>query len=182
MKKIDLSVPSGAIFSEDRKYRYALWRAWIGNHKPLLFIGLNPSTANELKDDPTVTRMMVRASRAGFGGLLAANLYAYVSSNPDVLLDDKEVIGPETDEYLKQMIGMASRVVCGWGSFPAVAKRANPVLGMMAEAYCLGVNRDGQPRHPLYVSYDIAIRRYEKEKAQKYLIMNTEIKCAITKT
>ncbi len=162
MKSIDLTILKGAIFSDDRKYRYALWRVWSARKPPLLFIGLNPSTANEVTADPTITRCMVRATRAGFGGLLMANLYAYVSSNPEVLLRDGDYIGGDNDVYLNQMIGLAGRVVCAWGSFPAANVRAAAVLKLIAEPYCLEVNRDGQPRHSLYVAYDIPITPYPR--------------------
>ena len=160
MKTIDLSLPRSAIFSNDRKYRYALWRVWNKIHNPLLMIGLNPSTANELSDDPTITRMISRANRAGFGSLLMANLYAFVSSNPNVLLGDGEFIGIETDDYLIQMIELANQVVCGWGSFPAAIKRSHAVLKMIPKPYCLGINADGQPKHPLYISYDTPMVKF----------------------
>lgn len=160
MKAIDLSNLKGAVFSEDRKYRYALWRMW-SLRQPLLLIGLNPSTANEISNDPTITRCMARAAKEGFGGLLMANLYAYVSTNPKVLLGSDEFIGIENDDYLKQMITLAKRTVCGWGSFDAAVKRSVVVLAMIKEPYCLGVNKDGQPKHPLYIHYDAPIVKYE---------------------
>lgn len=157
MKLIDLNVPKSAIFSEDRKYRYALWRVWNQSRPLRLQIGLNPSTANEISDDPTITRGITRAARDGFGGFLMANLYAYVSTNPEVLLGGGEFVGIENDAYLKQMIALAGQTVCGWGSFPAVVKRANAVLEMIPEPYCLGINKDGQPKHPLYISYGVSL-------------------------
>jgi len=76
VKEIDLSIPQGAIFSDDGKYHYSLWRVWSQVRPILLFIGLNPSTASSSTNDPTITRLMVRANNESFGGLLAANLYA----------------------------------------------------------------------------------------------------------
>lgn len=159
MKAIDLCNLKGAIFSEDRKYRYALWRMW-SLCQPLLLIGLNPSTANEISNDATITRCMTRASREGFGGLLMANLYAYVSTNPEVLLGGDEFVGIENDAYLKQMIVMAKQTVCGWGSFPAARKRSSIVLELIPKPYCLGINKDGQPKHPLYIHYDVPMVEY----------------------
>ncbi len=160
MKTIDLTILKGAIFSDDRKYRYALGRIWSDKNKPLMLIGLNPSSANEFTDDPTITRFIVRASKEGYGGILVGNLYAYVSTIPKVLLGGDGYIGEETDNYLKQMIGLSGKVVCGWGSFKPVYKRANVVLKMIPEPYCLGVNADGQPKHPLYISYETPIIKY----------------------
>ena len=160
LKDIDLNIPKGAIFSDDRKYRYALWRVWSGIRPLLLLIGLNPSIANEFKDDPTITRGIVRADRTGFGGFLMANLYAYVSTIPKVLLGNGDFVGELTDYYLKQMITMSGRQLCGWGSFAPVSKRAPIVLDMIREPYCLGINADGQPKHPLYIGYDIPMIKY----------------------
>ena len=165
MKQIDLSLPKSAIFSEDRRYRYVLWRVWSQTRRPLLMIGLNPSTANEISDDPTITRMMVRANKAGYGSLVMTNLYAFVSSNPDVLLEDGDFIGIETDAYLIQAIQIADRVICGWGSFPAARKRADYVLKMIPQPYCLGVNIDGQPKHPLYLSYDTPVVKFRRQSS-----------------
>jgi hypothetical protein len=162
MKPIDLTMPMGAIFSEDGRYRYALWRVWSQIKPLLLFVGLNPSTANGLINDPTVARLMARARKEGFGGLLAGNLYGLVSEDPKILLKDIEVIGTENDAYLKLLIELASkgRVLCGWGSFPAARKRAKAVLKLIPLPYCLGVNDDGQPTHPLYIAYDVPMVKY----------------------
>jgi hypothetical protein len=167
MKMIDLYIPKGAIFSDDRKYRYALWRSWSSIRQPLLFVGLNPSTANEITDDATITRNTARSSQNGFGGLLMANLYAYVSTNPADLLKDGQGIGQENDDYLNQMIKMAGRVVCCWGSFREAQKRADIVLKMIPEPYCLGVNADGQPKHPLYISYHTPMVKYVQGKVRR---------------
>lgn len=167
MKTIDLDIPQGAIFSDDRKYRYALWRVWSLIHKPLMIIGLNPSTANEITDDATITRCMARASQNSFGGLLMANLYAYVSTDPNILLEDGEFVGIENDAYLKQLIRLSGKVVCGWGSFRPVAKRADTVLKMIPEPYCLGINLDSQPKHPLYIGYDKPIIPYKRIDNQR---------------
>lgn len=164
MKDIDLTIPKGAIFSDDGKYRYALWRVW-NFHRPMLMqIGLNPSKAGAERNDPTVTRNMTRAYRCGYGGLLQANLYAYASTLPEVLLGDGDFVGALTDDYLRRMICMSSRQLCGWGSFSPVAKRAPIVLAMLTEPYCLGTNADGQPKHPLYVSYDTPMIEYSVKR------------------
>jgi hypothetical protein len=163
--EIDLNVPQGAIFSEDGKYRYALWRVWNMTRPLLLITGLNPSKADARRNDPTITRGMVRADRTGFGGLLMGNLYGLVSTDPDTLLDttidDSDVVGIETDDYLRQMIRLSARHLVGWGSFKAVPYRAPAVLKMIPEPYCLGVNADGQPKHPLYIGYHVPMVKYE---------------------
>lgn len=161
MEEIDINLPMGAIFSPDRYYRYALWRRWSQVKPLLLFIGLNPSVASSTVNDPTIIRMMVRASTDGFGGLLVSNLYSLVSSDPDVLLKREDsAIGPDTDSYMRKMIDMAGRVICGWGSFPAAKRRYPDVLKIIPEPYCLGINKDGQPKHPLYIGYNTQMVKY----------------------
>ncbi len=160
MKNINLTIPQGAIFSDDRKYRYVLWRVWNVAKPTLMMIGLNPSVANEFKNDPTITRGIVRADRNGFGSFLMGNLYAYVSTDPKALLSNGDSVGELTDYYIKQMVILSDRQLCGWGSFKPVTKRAPAVLLMLKEPYCLGINADGQPKHPLYVSYDVPMVRY----------------------
>lgn len=161
MRGIDLTLPQGAVFSDDRKYRYALWRMWSSIRPVLMVIGLNPSTANEVKTDPTITRVVVRADRMGFGGLLMANLYALVSSDPKVLLVEPDAVGEYNDSFLHLMIQMSDLQLCGWGSFKPVKKRAPAVFQMLKEPYCLGTNADGQPKHPLYIAYDVPLVKYQ---------------------
>ncbi len=169
MTMIDLTIPRGAIFSEDRRYRYCLWRVWNTNPRMRLGIGLNPSTANEVTDDPTITRWITRAARDGFGGILFANLYAYVSTNPADLLTQRDSIGPENDRYLREMIGLSSQAVCCWGSFRPVVNRAPDVLRMIPQPFCLGVNQDGQPKHPLYVGYNVPVVEFAPTKGNRPL-------------
>ena len=151
--KLDLTIPKGAIFSEDRKYRYALWRVWnLG--KPILgCVGLNPSDANEFKNDPTITRGIVRADRNSFGGFIMTNMHGLVSTDPNALLNNPDAVGELNDYYIKQMVELTESQLCGWGSFKPVIYRASAVYSMLANPVCLGVNADGQPKHPLYVSY-----------------------------
>lgn len=161
MISIDLTLPQSAIFSPDGRYRYAIVRIWTINKPILLFIGINPSKAGAIVNDPTITRLMARAARNGFGGLLGSNLYALVSTDPKALLTTPDAIGLETDAYLLQMVFIVKstngKVLCGWGSFAPVKQRATDVLSMVPEPYCLGVNSDGEPKHPLYVGYDAPI-------------------------
>jgi len=161
MNQIDLTIAKGAIFSDDRKYRYALWRVWQPNKPLLMSVCLNPSIASELTDDPTITRLQARAYKAGYGGLLMANLFAYITTNPIHLNNQHDTIGELTDYYIKEMIKLSERQLCGWGSFKPVIHRASEVYKMLPNPYCLGVNTDGNPKHPLYVRYDVPMVKYQ---------------------
>jgi len=163
---IDLSIPQGAIFSEDGNYRYALWRIWSPPKPILMIVGLNPSKAGAIINDPTVTRGVIRADREGFGGFFMGNLYGLISTDPKELLGNGDfgwAIGELTDYYLREMIRLSSRHLVAWGSFKPVTYRRDAVLKMIKEPYCLGVNADGNPKHPLYVSYKAAMIKYEVE-------------------
>jgi len=142
---------SGAIFSEDARYRYLLWRIWDETKPPVLFIGVNPSTADGEKKDPTLGRMIGFAKDIGFGGIYVANLYAIVSKIPEIIRKIDDPIGPENDTFLKQKASEGIAVIFCWGSFPWISDRANRVQEMFSDPYCLGCNSDGSPKHPLYL-------------------------------
>lgn len=160
MKAIDLTILKGAIFSDDRRYRYALWRAWNPSKPILGCVGLNPSDANEFKNDPTITRGIVRADRNGFGGFIMTNMHGLVSTDPNALLNNPDAIGELNDYYVKQMVELTECQLCGWGSFKPVQFRASMIYSMLTNPVCLGVNADGQPKHPLYVSYDTPMVKF----------------------
>lgn len=148
--------PTGVVFSEDHSFRYSLWRKWSKSRPPLLFIGLNPSTAGQFKNDPTITRGMVRAANWGFGGFLVGNLHPFVSADPSKLpAANRPEEFTANDEYLQAMIKISGKVMIGWGSFnvPGIQDRAGQVLELIPEPFCLGLNADGNPKHPLYVKY-----------------------------
>ncbi len=161
-KTIDITIPQSAVFSEDTKYRYALWR--IQNPlKPILgVVGLNPSTAGCLKNDPTVSRLIVRTSGifTDYGGFILTNLHGLISTDPNVLLDNPNAVGELNDYYIKQMVSLTKCQLCGWGSFKPVFKRAPIVYKILSNPVCFGVNADGQPKHPLYVGYDVPMKKY----------------------
>lgn len=142
MKKlfeIDLTDSSGATFSYDRKYRYRLWRFWDKNKPPVAFIGLNPSTANEDEPDPTIRRVIQFAKDWGYGGVYMFNLFAIVSSSPEVLLTCKDSI-KENGIYLQELSESGMDIVFAWGSFKEADKRANEVKAIFPSATCLGIN------------------------------------------
>lgn len=145
-----------ALFSSDRRYRYVLTR-WWGGGDPLVIIGLNPSTADETVDDPTIRRCIGFARSWGFAGLLMLNLFAFRATDPSELRAVADPVGPENDQHL--IAQSSGRVVlCAWGaSMPFLSRvRARKVVPMLGRAHltCLGRTADGSPRHPLYVKAD----------------------------
>lgn len=149
----------GAEFSKCRNYRYVLWRIWDVNKPRVMFIGLNPSTANELTDDPTIRRVKKFAQRWGYGGVYMTNLFAWVTAYPDELLKCPDPVNGN-DVWLSKIAYLSSEVVFAWGSFEEAQERAKKVIEMFPEAKALIINKDGSPRHPLYVPGNITPIKY----------------------
>lgn len=150
-QQISPTVLSGAEFSEDRKYRYALWRIWDETKPAVMFIGLNPSTANETESDRTITRVSTFASDWGYGGFYMTNLFGIVSSKPEILVTDPNPIG-ENDYWLNKVSAHCDIIVFCWGVFKQARTRAEEVKKRFPGAYCLKKTKEGHPWHPLYVS------------------------------
>ena len=149
---------NGAKFSECRKYRYVLWRIWDEEKPKIMFIGLNPSTANEETDDPTIRRIKKFAKSWGYGGIYMLNLFTYVTAYPEVL---KECDNPLkfADEYLKKNAAQSEKIIFAWGNFKEAKERAKEIIKMF-NGYALVINKDGSPRHPLYVKGNIKPIKY----------------------
>jgi len=147
---------SGAVFSDsNRGFRYALWRFWQPGGEKLLFIGLNPSTANDIKDDPTIRRLIGFAKAWGFGGLFTGNLFSLVTANPDVLWfsSSPEQSNDPNDIALKRMRELSAKVMVGWGNEGRNAgTRPGEVLALLGEpVFCIKTTKGGEPTHPLYM-------------------------------
>ncbi|HEM4287187.1 TPA: DUF1643 domain-containing protein [Streptococcus suis] len=140
-----------AVLSNDRKYRYVLTREWDENLPKVMFIGLNPSTADEIKDDPTIRRCISFAKEWGYGGFYMVNLFAFRSKNPSDLWREENPIGIENDDYIKQYVKLSDKVVGCWGEMGSYLNRSKKVLELLDDVYCLIINKSGEPKHPLYI-------------------------------
>lgn len=145
----------GAEFSKDRKYRYALWRIWDQSKPLVMFIGLNPSTANEDENDPTIRSVERISKHNGYGGFYMMNCFPLVSTNPGLLYDfyDKPFHDIEDQENMRWLLEVKKKckaVVFAWGNFDVVKERAKSISGYFKEAKALHINKNGSPKHPLY--------------------------------
>jgi hypothetical protein len=143
-------------------YRYRLWREWNLDGPRVTFIMLNPSVADHQVDDPTLRRCIGFAQWWSFGSLEVVNLFAYRSSSPQALRTVADPIGPENDRYLLQAAAQSNCIVAAWGCHGRYLKRDDTVIKLLA-AYslsCLDLNRDGSPKHPLYIKKGIVLRRF----------------------
>ena len=139
-----------ALLSPCRRYRYALWRRW-GEGPPAMFIGLNPSTADETADDPTIRRCIAFARSWGHGALCMANLFAYRATRPADMLAQDDPVGPENDAHLQKLAAEAGVVVAAWGVHGTHRGRHNVVRAMLPALHYLRLTKDGHPGHPLYL-------------------------------
>lgn len=140
------------VFSECRKYRYALWRSWGGPDSPyVMFIGLNPSTANETVDDPTVRKCIRYARDWGFASLCIGNLFAICSKDRSVILAADDPIGLDNDKWLTMLSQHASLTVAAWGNSGSYQGRASAVIKTVPNLRCLRMTKRSQPAHPLYL-------------------------------
>ena len=157
-------VQKAARLSECGRYRYWLGRIW-DEADSLVFVMLNPSTADAAIDDPTIRRCMAFARREGYGGISVLNLYALRSPDPKALLTCEDPVGPENDGYLRLTLEEQARrghpVIAAWGT-NAKRERVVDVLTLAGGVFwgCLGTTKDGHPRHPLYVRGDQPIEGF----------------------
>jgi hypothetical protein len=139
-----------AKLSECRKYRYALWRTWDDSLPYVLFVGLNPSTADETSDDPTLTRCINFAKSWGYGGVCMANLFAFRATEPFDMKASDDPVGSENNNWLKSLAKDAAIVVAAWGNDGAYLGRSKKVVELIPNMHCLKLNKSGEPAHPLY--------------------------------
>jgi hypothetical protein len=130
---------SSACLSEDRKYRYTLYREWDKNKPSILFIMLNPSTADEIKNDDTIDYVIDYSKSWGYGSVYVGNLYAHLDK------DDKKD-DPENILHVRALVGLVDKVIYAWGVH---GKEPQWLSDIVKTPYCLSINSNGTPRQPL---------------------------------
>jgi hypothetical protein len=151
-----------AFFSEDREYRYSLIRTWNERKWTACFIGLNPSTADENVDDPTIRKCMNYANRWGYGGIVMVNLFAYRTTDPRGLYKVYDPVGPANDSYIENASEKCEMTVCCWGTNGDFGERAWFVSKLLKNSWCLKYTKHGHPAHPLYLKADIELIPYNR--------------------
>ena len=153
-------IKKSAVFSPCRKYRYSLTRVWNLSQKPALFIGLNPSTADEENDDPTIRRCIHYSNEWGFGGLIMVNLFAYRTTLPSDLKKSKYPVGKKNDRFIIDSQFEAGIVITAWGNDGNLFNRDQEVLQLISNPMCLKINKSGLPGHPLYLRNEELPKKY----------------------
>ena len=153
-ERSSLFVDAGATFSPNRRYRYRLWRRWAEG-RAVLWVMLNPSTADEHVLDPTLRRCAAFARAWGFGRFDVCNLFALRSTDPKAIYTAADPVGPGNDDEIVNAAMDADLVLVGWGVHGEFQARAEAVttklLGACPAVWCLGLSKDGHPKHPLYL-------------------------------
>jgi hypothetical protein len=151
--------PSTAIYSPCERYRYALTRIWDATGRKVSFVMLNPSTATEVQNDPTVERCERRARVLGFGSFRVTNIFAWRDTDPRAMRAAADPIGPENDAAIADAALWADQIVCGWGAHGEHLDRGVQVENLLRATdlplHHLGLTKAGQPKHPLYIGYRV---------------------------
>lgn len=160
---------TGATFSECRRYRWSLWRRWnpllAGSEERLIaYIGLNPSTADETANDPTIRRLIGFAKRWEYDGMVMLNAFAWRETDRLETLKVPEPVGALNDEAIVTIAKHVELVVACWGNEGSHLGRSEQVLALLRKAghslHHFGLNQSGEPRHPLYLANDTVLSRF----------------------
>lgn len=150
------------------KYRYSLYRGWDKTKPCCVFIMLNPSTADDKQDDPTIRRCIGYAKDWGCGGLVVVNLFAYRATYPLALKHVDDPVGPLNDKHIRDEVWAVAHfggiVVCAWGSHGHLFNRGKNVEQILRKVgtkpFCLKTTKAGHPSHPLYLNKSLTPKEF----------------------
>ncbi len=154
--------PSTAVYSPCERYRYSLTRIWDAEGPRVYFVMLNPSTATEVQNDPTVERCERRARALGFGAFRVGNIFAWRDTDPRAMRRADDPVGPANDAAIRDGCDWADVVIAAWGTHGAHLSRGPQVEALLRHCgkpvHHLGLSKAGHPKHPLYIAYSTAPR------------------------
>ena len=159
--KLSADVESRAVFGGPRdEYRYLLHRTWMRSSQAVMFLMMNPSTADIAIDDPTVAKCQRYARRWGFGSLFIANTFAYRATDQKRLLEVADPVGPENNRHILDMANSSQLIVLAYGKpHPRLLHRGLDVQALLRHSnhhlHALKLCQDGTPGHPLYLKDDL---------------------------
>ena len=154
------------MFSKCRRWRYLLWRQWHPGKPVANFLMLNPSTADEVKLDPSCTRARNYAATWGFGSILITNIFGWRATDPDDMKAARDPVGRGNDAAILRAAREADIVVCAWGNHGLHRERSGRVRELLSgvKLHALRVNGAGEPAHPLYLPAALEPLRWRPEK------------------
>ena len=157
---------SSADWSPCKRYRYTLRRKLGPGTRAIAFIGLNPSTADEQRDDPTVERCVTRAMRWGYDVFYMLNAFAWRATDPRDMIAATDPIGEDNDRHILAVLESPSvaEVVLCWGVYGRVLDRSSRLLKLLepheSRLRYLALTKQGEPGHPLYLSYKLELKAW----------------------
>lgn len=149
-----------AEFSPCRTWRYSLYRIWTFKKPIVLFVCLNPSTADENMDDPTVRRCIRYAYSWGYGGMIMANIFAFRATDPKDMRSVPDPIGPKNDLYLSHLSGHTEITLMAWGNHGVYLNRQEKAYNILKNKHYLTMTNFGSPGHPLYLRKNLKPIRF----------------------
>lgn len=155
-----------AYISKCEQYRYRLMRGWsdfLTRGGAVLFVGLNPSTADAFSDDPTIRRCVGFTQFLGHNKFYMANLFAYRATDPAAMKRAADPVGPRNDEFLLSMAAKSNIIIACWGNHGHHLNRQAAVLELLKgfDIHALKINKDGSPAHPLYLKKDSELQIFQ---------------------
>ena len=158
-----------AVMSPDRAYRYRLDRRW-GSGQAVVFLMLNPSTADADKDDATIRKCMGFARRWGNNAITVVNLYARRETNPALLHNNPDPVGPSNDAYIEEAVRETGAVIAAWGASSAArldrVRHVDHLVRRFTAWMCLDCTGQGHPRHPLMMPYAAKLRHWRLKEGR----------------
>lgn len=158
-------MPSGAVFSDDRKYRYMLWRVFDVKRPMVHLVGLNPSKAGETDNDQTITKEIGFAKLWGYGAIVKTNLFALVSTDPaglrQAVEEGRDPVGRACDLWIAAAAEVCDKSVFCYGDGGEYMDRYVRARKLIPEPYCLGVTQRGNPKHTSRLAYATPLVRMQ---------------------
>jgi hypothetical protein len=164
------NVIKGAEFSNDKKNRFVLWRIWDDTKPVAMCIGLNPSNANEEKDDPTIIRTCKVLKALGFGGLKMVNIFTYITPNPEDIKSHK----PD-ESWILSAADECQEIIFAWGSFKQIPLYfVLHLMHLFPDAKCFGKTKNGKPWHPSPLNRQMTEAYKNNKQLERYSIDSGE--------
>lgn len=153
-----------AVISECSKYRYLLRRTWDHARPRVLYVMLNPSTADAAKDDATIRSCVRLANGLGYGSMEVVNVFGWRATKPEELLTATDPCGPQNEDHVRAALGRCDSPICAWGAWPPAEAAStyirNAIRAARPAAFCFGKTASGAPKHPLYIKSGTPLQMY----------------------
>ena len=145
-----------AELSKNKKHRYYLSRKWSDN-EPGHYILLNPSKGNHINNDPTIRRLITISKNLGYGGFNVVNLYTLITPIRNKLYEKKRKFSAKNKKLIAKLVARHKTIVYGWG---ATENEPNWLSNIVKSPLCFNINKNGTPKHPLYLKKESTLKKF----------------------